>query len=53
MQGFRSTGSAQRFLSIHAAFYNHFNTRRHLVGATDHRTKRRQAFELWRDMTAA
>jgi len=53
MQGFRSAGSAQRFLSIHAAFYNHFNTRRHLVSAGEHRTKRRQAFELWRDMTAA
>jgi len=29
MQGFRTPGSTQRFLSIHAALYNHFNTRRH------------------------
>tara|TARA_R110002074_G_scaffold244100_2_gene415850 strand:- start:3708 stop:4193 length:486 start_codon:yes stop_codon:yes gene_type:complete len=53
MQGFRSAGSAQRSLSIHAAFYNHFNTRRHLVSAAEHRIKHHQAFELWRDRTAA
>ena len=29
MQRFRSPGSAQRLLSIHAAVYNTFNTRRH------------------------
>lgn len=52
MQGFRSPGSTQKFLSIHAAFYNHFNTRRHLVSALEHRTKRNQAFTFWRDMTA-
>jgi len=52
MQGFRSPGSAQRFLSIHAAFYNHFNTRRHLVSAIEHHTKRNQAFALWREMMA-
>src|SRR5918911_1294531 len=31
MQGFRSPGSAQHFLSIHAAVYNNFNLQRHLV----------------------
>lgn len=35
MQRLRSLGSAQRFLSIHATVYNTFNTRRHLVAATE------------------
>jgi len=53
MQGFRSAGSAQRFLSIHAAFYNHFNTRRHQITALEHRAKRNQALAFWREMIAA
>ncbi len=48
MQKFRSPGSAQRFLSIHAAVYNTFNTRRHLVPAAEHREGRDRAFDLWR-----
>jgi transposase-like protein len=48
MQGFRSPGSAQRFLAIHAAVYNNFATRRHLISATEHRHLRDQAFTAWR-----
>jgi putative transposase len=48
MQGFRSPGSAQRFLALHAATYNAFNTRRHLISAADHRQARSQAFVAWR-----
>jgi len=40
MQGFRSPGSAQVFLSLHATTYNAFNTRRHLISAADHRQAR-------------
>ena len=48
MQGFRSPGSAQRFLSIHATVYNLFKTCRHLISAAEHRNRRDQAFTAWR-----
>ena len=49
MQGFRSPGAAQRFLSLHAATYNAFNTRRHLNSAANHRDCRREAFAPCRE----
>ncbi len=47
-QGFRSPGSAQRFLSMHAATYNTFTVPRHLVSASTHRLFRTEAFATWR-----
>lgn len=53
MQGFKSLGSAQRFLSMHAAIYNHFNAQRHLISARSYRAARTKALLSWNDMTLA
>ena len=53
MQGFKSVGSAQRFLSIHAAAHNTFNVQRHLTSAKTHRAFRASAMLTWREVVAA
>jgi transposase-like protein len=53
MQGFKSAGSAQRFLSVYAATYNTFNVQRHLISAKTHRSFRASAMQTWREVTAA
>jgi putative transposase len=53
MQGFRSAGSAQRFLSSYSAIYNTFNVCRHLTTASTHRILRSQAFDAWKTAGAA
>ncbi len=52
-QRFKSTESAQRFLSIFSAVYNHFNFQRHLVSRKTMRQFRRKAYEGWADVTMA
>ena len=52
-RGFRSPGSAQRFLATHAAVYNHFNVQRHLISRRTLRELRSQAFAGWREVVAA
>jgi len=47
MLGFRSVGSAQRFLSVQFAVLNLFNWGRHLLPAEQHRFLRSQAFDAW------
>jgi putative transposase len=53
MQGFKSAGSAQRFLSVHAVTYNTFNVQHHLISAKTHRSFRASAMHAWREVTAA
>jgi putative transposase len=53
MQRFKSPGSAQKFLSTHAAVYNTFNVQRHLTSAQTHRTLRAAAMDTWRTAVAA
>src|SRR6201991_2686144 len=53
MQRFKSMGSAQRFLSIHAAAYNTFNIQRHLISAKTHRTFRAAAMAAWHQAVSA
>jgi transposase-like protein len=52
MQRFKSPGSAQRFLSTHAAVYNVFNNQRHLTTRQTYRTLRSEATSAWRDAAA-
>jgi transposase-like protein len=49
LQGFKTPGSAQRFLSMHAATYNTFTVSRHLTSARTHRLLRAEAFAMWRE----
>jgi transposase-like protein len=51
MQGFKSPGSAQHFLSVHSAIYNTFNLQRHLISRRTLRLFRAQAAEQWRSAT--
>jgi putative transposase len=53
MQAFKSAGSAQRFLSFHAAVHNTFNVQRHLTSARTHRAFRASALQTWREVVAA
>ena len=53
MQRFKSAGSAQKFLSTHAAVYNTFNAQRHLTSAQSHRVLRAAAMTTWREAVAA
>jgi putative transposase len=53
MQRFKSPGSAQTFLSTHAAVHNTFTVQRHLTSAQTHRTFRAAAMNMRREAVAA
>lgn len=46
-QRFKSAKSAQRFLSIFSAFYNHFNIQRHLISRTTMKFFRAETIASW------
>lgn len=52
-QKFKSQGSAQRFLSTHAAVYNTFNVQQHLIRRSTLRTFRAAAHRAWVEATVA
>jgi putative transposase len=51
MQGFKSAGHAQRFLSAYGPIAQHFRSGRHLLAAPEYRHEMRQRFERWADVT--
>jgi putative transposase len=53
MRRFKSPGSAQRFVSMHAAAYNTFNLQRHLISRRTPRAFRAEARAQWHVATAA
>jgi putative transposase len=53
MQRFKSARSAQKFLSTHAAVYDIFNVKRHLISAQTHHMLRAAAMTAWREVVAA
>src|SRR6202162_2699652 len=53
MQRFKSAGSAQRFLNMHAAVHNTFNLQRHLISRSTLRIFRAEAAAQWQDAVAA
>jgi transposase-like protein len=53
LQRFKSAGSAQRFVSMHAAVHNTFNLQRHLVSRSTLRIFRAEANAHWQSTVAA
>jgi putative transposase len=51
MQGFKSPGHAQRFLSAYGPIAQHFHPRRHLLSASAYRQEMRNRFESLAEIT--
>src|SRR5690242_11295285 len=51
MQGFKSAGHAQRFLSAYGPIAQHFRPRRHLLSASAYRAEMRNRFASWTEIT--
>jgi len=53
LQRFKSPGSAQRFLSVHAATYNTFTHQRHINRRPFYKELRAASFDVWKIASAA
>jgi putative transposase len=51
MQGFKSSGHAQRFLAAYGPIAQHFRPRRHRLSAPDYRQEMRKRSDSWREVT--
>jgi putative transposase len=51
MQGFKSPGHAQCFLSAYGPISQHFRPRRHRLSAPEYRQQMTQRFQTWREIT--
>jgi putative transposase len=51
MQGFKSPGHAQRFLSAYGLIASYFRPRRHRLPAPEYRQEMAQRFQSWREIT--
>jgi putative transposase len=51
MQGFKSPGHAQRFLSAYGPISQHFRPRRHLLSADEYREEMANRFGSWAEVT--
>jgi putative transposase len=52
MQGLKSAGYAQRFLSAYGPIAQHFRLRRHMLSASEYRQEMQKRFESWAEMTS-
>src|SRR5687767_4668589 len=52
MQGFKSAGHAQRFLSAYGPIAQHFRPRRHRLSAPEYRQEMSTRFDTWREITS-
>jgi putative transposase len=52
MQGFKSPGHAQRFLSAYGPIAQHFRPRRHLLSAPAYRQEMAQRLQMWEEITS-
>jgi transposase-like protein len=51
MQGFKSSGHAQRFLSAYGPIAEHFRPRRHRLSASAYRQEMQRRFATWQELT--
>jgi putative transposase len=51
MQGCKSPGHAQQFLSAYGPIAHHFRPRRHRLPAPEYRQEMAQRFQIWREIT--